>query len=266
METYYYMDKNNQQQGPVSASELTRKGVTLDTLVWKEGLSNWQAASTISELSDIFKPQPKISAKEKIDTAMAKNPVFSFINPYFEYISKGKLFGLVYIVMAIVNLLLPFIILYQIIDSGFFKFADAKYIFAFIFMWIVIVAACWIGALLWWERRKKVTSVVASEFIATPIFSDIFQTFGEWMGTMIAIIGAGGGLFASIFLGKDVNSLFNAIGMGFMQYGILTVIMGPVIGFIIIIVFRFLAEQLRIFAALANNTKEIATNIKNYPN
>jgi hypothetical protein len=51
--------------------------------------------------------------------------------------------------------------------------------------------------------------------------------------------------------------------MGFMRYGAATVIIGPVIGFFVIIIFHFLAEQLRILAALANNTKEIAANIKN---
>jgi hypothetical protein len=263
METYYYRDKNDQQQGPVFVGELIRNGVTSDTLIWKEGMNNWQAAGYLPELSAIFQTQPKRSKLEMIDNKMSMNPLFTFSNPYFEYISKGKLFNLVYIVMAVINLILPFYIIYKVIDSGFFRNAEAKFVFAFILMWFVIIFSCWVGSLLWWNRRKKVKDVVESEFIATPVFSDIIQTFGEWMGTMIGIIGAGGGLLASIFLGKDVNDLFSVIGFEFMQFGILAVVMGPVIGFIIIILFRFLAEQLRIVAALANNTKEISLNIKN---
>ena len=62
--------------------------------------------------------------------------------------------------------------------------------------------------------------------------------------------------------GNNVNYLFSLMGMGFMHLGILIVIIGPVTGFFIIIIARFLAEQMRMFAALVNNTKEMATNIK----
>jgi hypothetical protein len=50
--------------------------------------------------------------------------------------------------------------------------------------------------------------------------------------------------------------------MEFMPSGIAAVIAGPLIGFVIIILFRFCAEQLRLFVALVNNTKRIAANIK----
>jgi len=189
------------------------------------------------------------------------SPFFTFSKPYLNFIEKEKLFSLVYIVMAVVNLVIPFVILYLVIDSGFFSYG-AKYVFAFVFTWIVIVFAFWIGFQLWWDRRKQIADVASSEFIATPIFSEILQTFGEWLGTVIGIIGAGGGLIATIFLGNDARYLFSAIGLGFFRSGALTIIAGPVLGFFIIIIFRFLAEQLRILAALANNTKEIASNIK----
>jgi len=193
--------------------------------------------------------------------ATAEGPLFTFARPYIELIDSGRLFGLVYYIMAILNVLIPFVLLYQMIDSGMFKM-DAKYVLAFILTWLVAAFAFWIGFQLWWVRRKKTITHAASEFSATPIFSEILQTFGEWLGTLIGIIGAGGGLITTIFLGNRANSLFRMMGMGFLNYGILTVIIAPVIGFFIIILFRFLGEQLRIVAALANNTKEIAVNIK----
>jgi len=164
--------------------------------------------------------------------------------------------------MAVINLILPFVILYKVIDSGYFRLG-ANFVFAFIFSWIVIVFACWIGFQLWWNRRKKLVIIGTSEFSATLIFSEILQTFGEWLGTLTGIIGAGTGLLASIFLGDDINYLFKVIGMGYMGFGPVIVIVGPIIGFSIIIFFRFLAEQLRLLASLVNNTKEIAENIKN---
>jgi hypothetical protein len=199
--------------------------------------------------------------KKKKFEKMAESPFFTFSRPYLEFIGKEKLFGLVYVVMAVISLFIPFVILYQVIDSGFFRLG-AKFIFAFILTWLVIVFACWIGFQLWWNRRKKVTDIESSEFIAISYFSDILQTFGEWLGTLIGIIGAGGGLIASIFLGNDLDYLFSAIGMSFMRFGVAVIIIEPIIGFFIILISRFLAEQLRIFAALAINTKEIATNLK----
>ena len=193
---------------------------------------------------------------------MTGSPFFTLSKPYLEFIGKEKLFGLVYIILAVINLILPFVILYQVIDSGFFNYVSAKYIFAFIFTWLVIVFACWIGFQLWWDRRKKAKDSGSSEFIAILNFSDILQTFGEWLGTLIAIIGACGGLIAFIFLGNDLNYLFGMIGLRFLRFGAAVIIIGPVIGFFILIIFRFFAELLRIFAALADNTKEIATNIK----
>jgi hypothetical protein len=192
---------------------------------------------------------------------MAQGPLFTFSKPYLEIIGKGKLFSLIYIVMAVINPIIPFVILYKVIDSGFFSLG-AKFVFAFILAWFAIVFACWIGFQLWWDRRKRVAEVETSEFFATMNFSGLLQTFGEWLGTLIAIIGAGGGLLASLFLGSDVDYLFQYIGMGFMGFGAFIVIIGPVIGLLIIIISRFFAEQLRLWAALANNTKEIAVNIK----
>jgi len=201
------------------------------------------------------------SEKKKRFEKMEGSPFFTFSGPYLEFISKDKLFSFVYVVMAVISLIIPFVVLYQVIDSGFFRFG-AKYVFAFILTWVVLLFACWIGFQLWWNRRKKVADTGSSEFIAISYFSGILQTFGEWLGTIIGIVGAGGGLIAFIFLGNDLNYLFRAIGMGFMSFGVAVIIIGPVIGFFIIIITRFLAEQLRIFAALADNTKEIAGNLK----
>jgi hypothetical protein len=199
--------------------------------------------------------------KSKLDQ-ISEKPFFSFSKPYLDFIDKSKIYSLIYFVMAAINLVIPFIVLYRVIDTGFFKYVEAKYIFAFVLSWIVIVFACWIGFQLWWNRRGKVVEIGTSEFSATLIFSEILQTSGEWIGTLTGIIGAGVGLIAVIFLGSDINDLFRMIGMGRLALGPAVIVVGPIIGFSIIILFRFLAEQLRLFASLVNNTKEIAKNVK----
>jgi len=204
----------------------------------------------------------KESGKTKFEK-MTEGPFFTLSRPYLDFIGKDKIFSIVYIVIAIINLIIPFIILYQAIDNHLFS-SPAKYVFALILTWFVIVFAFWIGFQLWWNRRKNVVNVGISEFIAISYFSGILQTLGEWLGTLVAIIGAGGGIIGSIFLGNEIRYLFYYIpGLNFLaNFGPAIIIVGPLVGFFIIVISRFIAEQLRIFAALADNTKEIAANIK----
>ena len=201
-----------------------------------------------------------MSVSEKLDQVSEKK-FFSFSRSYLDFIDKSKIYSLIYYVMAVINLILPFGILYKAIDEGAFK-APAKFVFALVLSWLVIVFACWIGFQVWWNRRKKIVELGTSEFSATMIFSEILQTFGEWLGTLIGIIGAGAGLLAYIFLGNDINYLFYNLGMEKLALGPAIIIAGPIIGFIIIILFRFIAEQLRLFASLVNHTREIAENVK----
>jgi hypothetical protein len=211
-------------------------------------------------MSDVRIGDGKI--KGKIEK-MNESPFFTFSKPYLDFIGKGKIFGFVYYIMAIINLLLPFGIISTAIEKGAFR-NGAKFAFAFILSWLVITFACWIGLQLWWNRRTKILNTNSSEFIATICFSDIIQTFGEWIGTMLGIIGAGVGLIVLIFLrGREGYSLFYSMGLGFMSYGpILLIICGPATGFFIIIISRFFAELLRLFASLTNNSKDIATNLQ----
>ena len=89
-----------------------------------------------------------MGVSEKLDQ-VSENKFFSFSRPYLNFIDKSKIYSIIYFVMAVINLLIPFVILYQVIDSGIFRYLEAKYIFAFVLSWIVIVFACWIGFQLW---------------------------------------------------------------------------------------------------------------------
>lgn len=54
----YYVAINGQQSGPFDQSELLSRGVTASTLVWCEGMPEWQAAGNVAELSYLFMQQP----------------------------------------------------------------------------------------------------------------------------------------------------------------------------------------------------------------
>lgn len=51
---FYYLNSKSEQAGPISAEELKNAGIRADTLVWKEGMKEWQAAGTVPELQFLF--------------------------------------------------------------------------------------------------------------------------------------------------------------------------------------------------------------------
>lgn len=50
MNQYFYLDANNAQQGPISPLHFTRYGITADTLVWCQGMTDWTRAGALPEL------------------------------------------------------------------------------------------------------------------------------------------------------------------------------------------------------------------------
>lgn len=69
MKKYYYSD-GKQQIGPLSKEELQSKGITKETLVWYEGLTEWTKAGDAEELADLFPntPTPPPLPEEKTTT------------------------------------------------------------------------------------------------------------------------------------------------------------------------------------------------------
>lgn len=51
---YYYIDKNNNQRGPVLMDKLIVLGVTPDSFVWEEGMADWQQAKFVEKLNSIW--------------------------------------------------------------------------------------------------------------------------------------------------------------------------------------------------------------------
>lgn len=75
MKQYYYVDGNNQQQGPIDAAQLPAFGVTTKTLVWCEGMANWQVAGEIPELASLFAAkQPEIPAQPQMQPGTPAQP------------------------------------------------------------------------------------------------------------------------------------------------------------------------------------------------
>jgi len=187
----------------------------------------------------------------EILTKFEQTKLFTFSKPYIDFIGKGTMFSIVYVLMALISLIgLPVGSIIFAIQLGIFNMG-AQGVIWFILTWFCVVFAGWVGFQLWWARKSQVGEVKESEFVATPIMADIFRTFGEWIGTILIIVGFGGGLFGLIVM--SANGYLNAI-----PGGPALVLAGPIAGFFIILFFRLVAEGMKLFVSIANSCRDIA--------
>jgi hypothetical protein len=54
----YYINKDDQQQGPFTIEELANLKISRDTMVWHEGIDHWKKAYEVAELEHILKKIP----------------------------------------------------------------------------------------------------------------------------------------------------------------------------------------------------------------
>ena len=64
MNRYFYIDAEGKQKGTFTPMELREEGVRRDTLVWTQGMEQWQRAGEVDELNFLFSgtyypPQPE---------------------------------------------------------------------------------------------------------------------------------------------------------------------------------------------------------------
>jgi len=207
-------------------------------------------------------PQP--STKNKLNLSggrITNNIFFNFIAPYLSTIDDGRFFRKpiiwLYSLIAVINIVIPFYILYLAIENQTFQL-PGKFIFVFISVLITIAFACWIGFQIWWDRKDKIDIISSSQddFIAIPVFSHFVQTLGEWLGTWVAIVGFAFSLLSTIILGRDGAYLSQGLGLWFLNISAISIILMPIYGFLIVISARVFAEALRALVSIANNTKK----------
>ena len=173
------------------------------------------------------------------------NKLFTFLDPLLGYIDNGRFFRepfrWLYVIFAVLNLLFPIAILVKVIDTGFFKFAEGKAIFAFILIFIILCGGAWGSYLLWMNRKNKLKEVIQedNEFIAIPVVSHLTQTVG---GTLCSLI-------IALLAANELQYVMPvSTGIFFLM---------PIYGFLIVVFARLLAELYRALAVIANNTKKL---------
>lgn len=189
-----------------------------------------------------------------------ENQFLTFIKPFLTYIDEGHLFRKpfkwLYTLLAIINLLFPLTVLYTAIENEIFK-SPGKILMVFLLMWILLAFGGWLGFQLWWDRKSKVSAFTTNsdEFIATPTLAHFIQTLGEWLGTYIGVVVTGVAIIFTVLVDQQGEWMLSLIDLPFLQTSFQAILTMPVVGFLVIVVARFISEQIRALAAIANNTK-----------
>ncbi|GAA3972949.1 hypothetical protein [Mucilaginibacter dorajii] len=182
----------------------------------------------------------------------------------FAYIDSGAIFRKpykwLYMLIAVLHGIIPVGILISALGNHLFD-APFKVVLAFLLILIFITVASVTGMLLWWNRKDKLEVITSNQddFVATPIFAHFIQTSGENIAIWLFIAGTGFSLIAGIFLSGENGYIGSLIPMALPSgIGFAGIVLFPFLGYFTLVLFRFLAEQIRALAAIANNTYAIA--------
>jgi len=98
MKEYFYLIGKD-QKGPFSFEEIVAKGITEDTLIWCDGMDNWEKLKNIPELKQVLKtvppPPPKDSEEEKLKIEL-NDDLFLNPNKFDEITDDVSFTGLIY--------------------------------------------------------------------------------------------------------------------------------------------------------------------------
>jgi len=70
----FYIQEDDQQQGPFSIEELKELKITRETMTWYEGVADWKEAGEIEELKELFKSiPPPLKSNPKVLSEIRKD-------------------------------------------------------------------------------------------------------------------------------------------------------------------------------------------------
>lgn len=92
MTNYYYVDGSGQQQGPVTAAALRSLNLRAGTMVWREGLAEWQPIESLAEFRDLVPEQapPPLPVDQAADPFMVSGKDSGYSGGYAGPRSSGN--------------------------------------------------------------------------------------------------------------------------------------------------------------------------------
>lgn len=186
--------------------------------------------------------------------------ILNLIDPALKYIDSGSFFRQpfkwLYYILGILNILIPIWLINITSDLG--KYASGKIITCMVLLIIISIPIAFFGAMIWIKRGNSLNNDASnnSRFIAIPILSNLIQTAGEWLGYMIGVGGFIVVLLLLLFGGGELSFYIPA------EASFAMLIVYPILGFLIILIARFIAENFLAIASIANNTQAIKKEVK----
>jgi len=180
--------------------------------------------------------------------------ILSYLNLGIDFVDSGRFFRnpfkWIYYLIGIANFAIPFMLITDLINKS--KWMGGKDIFMLVLLIIFSLAVAFITC-YWWIKRGNSLTVDAkagSRFVAIPMIANITQTAGEVVGIWVGVFGFLVVLVALLFAGSYELD-------GVSGYGIWGLVIFPIVGYLIVLFSRFLAELYLALASIANNTRSI---------
>jgi len=211
------------------------------------------------------------------------NMIDNFLKKYLKLVDSGKIFRNVvkpaYLIIGWLHLLLPLLVIriaYQAFShdfgyydslAGFLKYTlrDHNVLLAIVLL-LLFAAAClaaYLAIKFWKDRARRIDILLnnQSEFCVLPIVVAFVRNKGEGQGMVFTIIGLGlsialgiGVIFMSFVEHEEFGRFFLA-GLGFLIIGSLLSI---IVGYLIVVIHRFISEFIGLMVSIATNTSRIA--------
>lgn len=184
--------------------------------------------------------------------------IMNYYKKLLDYLDNGSFFRnpviWLFVVMAALNLLIPFGILGMLVRNRIFSHLPAFSMFGVILMLIVLFAGFFFLGLYWWMRKEDINKIPRdSQFPVTPIFALIVRYYGEWIGLMVGGVMFVASLIILIFGGQEARYVISSMPMMAAGAGIIAL---PIYGFLTIVFTRFLSEAIRVLVAIYHNTRK----------
>lgn len=185
--------------------------------------------------------------------------ITKYLNPLFEYLESGKLFRqplmFLYYLIGIAACIGGIYKISEIFDG--FDYMRGTYKVFIILEMLVLVALSLFSLLFWFHRAGAVKNdrFENTRFLAIPVVANLLRSFGEWLGFVLAIAGACTGVLTILLLTSQGG------GVAFRQ-GVVMLVGGPLMGYIILVLFRYVSEMSLTYAEIANNTKDMVDKMK----
>lgn len=193
---------------------------------------------------------------------MDKINQYLLLKPYLKKMSEGNFFKNVFtwflrIIAAFQVLALLFVSfkMWQMLSMG-FSFKPFIVIF---FAQVLIIGLVYLAITIFLSRADDIAALpLKNDYIIIPIFVIVTKMIGELFAAFYTVMGLIVAIAIWIIGGIPVQipglSIFSG-NSGFLG-GVIALITGPVVGFIMLSVFYFIAEQLGVFVDIARNTKK----------